>query len=87
MSLDLSRFCPRVSIIGSHVPYLLALDLVPLMLLQDLNSAVSVGTHFLLGRFGNHGLAAGLTEQGSKTQVLEERELEAMWAVAQRQSG
>lgn len=83
----LSQLCPRVSITGSHALCLLAPDPVPLMLLLDLNSAASAGTRFLLGRFGNHRLAAGPTEQGSETQVLEERELEAMQAVAQRQSG
>ncbi|CAI9175922.1 unnamed protein product [Rangifer tarandus platyrhynchus] len=83
----LSQLCPRVSITGSHALCLLALDPCPLMLLLNLNSAASVGTCFLLGRFGNRGLAAGPTEQGSETQVLEERELEAMKAVAQRQSG
>lgn len=48
-----------------------------LMSLPGVNTAVSVGTRFLLQQFEKRGQLAGQTEQGSKSQVLVERELEA----------
>ena len=49
-----------------------------LMFLPGLNTAVSVGARFLLQQFENHGQLAGQTEQGSRSQVLVERELEVV---------
>lgn len=61
---------------AGHV--LRAPGLALLMSLPGVNTAVSVGTRFLLQHFEKRGQLAGQTEQGSKSQVLVERELEAV---------